>query len=215
MQQIRDLVGDMYMGSGTGCWAWKYESNGSFNVASIKKLLGSVDRVIPERSFEWNNWVPKKVAIVAWRAEMERLPTKCALIRRNITIHDNLCVLCGDFAETSEHIFVTCQFAQMVWQNIADWCNIPPIIAFGVNDLLDLHGAASRSRKKRKALHAVILVSIWSLWKLRNEAVFRQVNPSTTKVLDEIKAVAYLWVKNRSKMVALTWENWCRFEIGG
>ncbi|XP_021986989.1 uncharacterized protein LOC110883581 [Helianthus annuus] len=146
---------------------------------------------------------------------MERLPTKSALRSRNIMVLSNLCVHCGNFVETCEHIFVTCQFAQVIWQNIADWCRIPPIIAFDVKDLLDLHGGASNGRKKKKALHAVVLVTFWSLWKMRNETVFRQASPCTTKILDEIKALAYLWVKNRSKMAELTWEKWCRFEIIG
>ncbi|KAJ0899134.1 putative reverse transcriptase zinc-binding domain-containing protein [Helianthus annuus] len=157
----------------------------------------------------------KKVAIVAWRAEMERLPTKCALIHRNITVQNNLCALYGDYAETCEHIFVSCQLSQSVWQNIADWLKIPPIFAFAITDLLDLHGVSANARKKKKALHAVILVTFWCLWKMRNEAVFKQASPNTTKIMDEIKTMAYLWVKNRSKMVELTWEKWCRFEIIG
>ncbi|XP_021997739.1 uncharacterized protein LOC110894818 [Helianthus annuus] len=204
------------MGPGRDVWKWKYASDGFFNVAGIKKILSTANRVRPTKVFKWNNWIPKKVAIVAWRAEMERLPTKCALAMRNITVQNNLCVLCGDYAETCEHIFVACQFAQMIWQNIADWCKIPPIIAFDLYDLLSLHETCSgASSKKKKVLHAVILVTMWSLWKLRNETVFSQSNPNTTKILDEIKAMAFLWVKNRSKMVSLSWEDWYRFEIRG
>ncbi|XP_022012472.1 uncharacterized protein LOC110912080 [Helianthus annuus] len=145
---------------------------------------------------------------------MDRLPSKCALIRRNIAVQNDLCVFCGEIAETCEHIFVTCQVAQIVWQNVAAWCKIPPIFAFGVSDLLNPTGVSTNTRKKRKAVHAVILVTFWSLGKMRNESVFKQAIPNITKILDEIKAMAYLWVKNRSKMVALTWENWCWFEIG-
>ncbi|KAJ0937689.1 putative reverse transcriptase zinc-binding domain-containing protein [Helianthus annuus] len=170
---------------------------------------------MPARKFEWNNWVPKKVAIVAWRAEMERLPTKCALRRRNIMVQNNLCVHCGYFEESCEHVFVMCQFAQAIWQYIADWCRIPPVVAFEVRDLLDLHSGALNGRKKKKALHAVVLVTFWSLWKMRNEVVFRQASPCTTKILDEIKAMAFLWVKHRSRMVELTWEKWSRLEIIG
>ncbi|XP_022003660.1 uncharacterized protein LOC110901119 [Helianthus annuus] len=144
---------------------------------------------------------------------MERLPTKCALAIRNISVQNKLCVLCGDYAETSEHIFVACQFAQMIWQNIADWCKVPPIFAFELNDVLTLHETCSGSSTKKKVIHAVILVTIWSLWKLRNESVFRHSLPHTTKILDEIKAMAYLWVKNRAKTVSLTWEDWSRFNF--
>ncbi|XP_022024071.1 uncharacterized protein LOC110924362 [Helianthus annuus] len=145
---------------------------------------------------------------------MERLPTKCALARRNVPVQNQLCVLCGDYEETSEHVFVSCQFAQTIWQNLAGWCMIPPVIAFGIGDLLTLHESSSGSRKIRKVIHALVLVTFWSIWKARNEVVFRQVKANTTRSLDEIKSVTYLWVKSRAKVAALSWEDWSRFSLG-
>ncbi|XP_022031149.1 uncharacterized protein LOC110932099 [Helianthus annuus] len=186
MGQLMGLIGGMATTFGTDKWYWKYEGSG-----------------------------PKKVGIVAWRVEMERLPTKCALAALSIPVQSRSCVLCGNYDETSEHIFVSCQFAQMIWQNIAGWCMIPPIIAFDIKDLLTLHEISSGSSRKKKALCVVMLVTFWSIWKTRNEVVFEQTVPNTTKILDEIKAMTYLWVKNRSKMATLTWEDRSRFNVGG
>ncbi|XP_021995963.1 uncharacterized protein LOC110893153 [Helianthus annuus] len=217
--QLNQVVGlicgssGLNMSSGMDRWQWTLDGGGSFSVASIKKTLSSVNRVRPGKAFEWNNWVPKKVGIVAWRAEMERLPTRCALAARSIPVNDRTCIMCGSYDESSEHLLVSCQFAQMVWQNIALWCSIPPIIAFDLKDMLTLHEVCTVFGKKRKVLHAVILVAIWSIWKSRNEAVFQQKSPNMTKTLDEIKAMAYLWVKNRSRSMTLTWEDWSKFKI--
>ncbi|XP_022041740.1 uncharacterized protein LOC110944385 [Helianthus annuus] len=215
LQQLESLIESLAVNVGVDRWCWKYDANGSFNVASIKKILSSVNRDSQARAFEWNNWVPKKVAIVAWRADMERLPTKCALSARNIPVQDQFCVLCGEYEETSEHLFAACHFAQSIWLNIADWCRIPPIITFGFEDLLSLHEISPGSSKKRKIIHAVVLVAVWSIWKLRNEIVFRNGVPNTTKTLDEIKSMAYLWIKNRAKMVSMSWEEWGRFSLTG
>ncbi|MFS7930782.1 putative RNA-directed DNA polymerase [Helianthus anomalus] len=209
--QLESLVNGPNMGLGRDLWKWQNAQDGGFSVAGIKKILGSANRVAPAKLFKWNSWVPKKVSIVAWRAAMERLPTKCALAIRNISVQNNLCALCGDYAETSEHLFVACQFAQIVWQNIADWCNIPPIYAFELNDVLSIHETCSGNSTKKKGIHAVVLVSIWSIWKLRNDSVFNNSVPHTTKILDEIKAMSFLWVKNRAKLVSLTWSDWSRF----
>ncbi|XP_022015115.1 uncharacterized protein LOC110914639 [Helianthus annuus] len=211
LQMLSGMFEGFAVSVGNDVWKWRHESDGKFSVSSIKKLLSAVNRINPERVFEWNNWVPKKVGIVAWRAEMERLPTKCALVRRNIPVQNNTCVFCGDYEET--YVFVSCQFVQTIWQNLAVWCGIPPIIAFGINDILTVHESSSGSRKIRKVIHALVLVTFWSIWKSRNDAVFRQVNPSTTRNLDEIKSVAYLWVKSRAKVAALTWEDWSRFNL--
>ncbi|XP_035836925.1 uncharacterized protein LOC110893297 isoform X1 [Helianthus annuus] len=155
-QQLLGIIGGLGLSMGRDKWVWKYEDNGMFSVASIKKTLGSVNRHRPDRVFEWNNWVPKKVGIVAWRADMNRLLTRGALSDRNVPVQNLMCVLCGDYVETSEHVFVSCQFAQSVWQNLACWCTIPPIIAFGINDLLSLHEIeiSAGMSTKRKALHA-------------------------------------------------------------
>ncbi|XP_022040199.1 uncharacterized protein LOC110942742 [Helianthus annuus] len=215
VQHLIGLIGGLALTSGIDGWCWKYDPSGNFSVASIKRILSSTNRISPERVFEWNNWVSKKVGMVAWRAKMERMPTKHALAIRNVPVLDHLCVLCGDYVETCDHIFVSCHFAQIVWLNIAAWCKLPPIIAFGINDLLTLHGVSSGSRKKRKALHAVVLVTFWCIWKMRNDVVFRQSSPNAMKMLDKIKSMAYLWVNHRSKEAALTWEDWSRFNFGG
>ncbi|XP_021995860.1 uncharacterized protein LOC110893046 [Helianthus annuus] len=215
VQQLIGLIDSLVPTSGKDRWCSKYDPNGIFSVASIKRILSAANRISPERAFEWNNWVPKKVGIVAWRAEMERMPTKNALAIRNIPVLDQMCVLCGEYVETCDHIFVLCHHAQTAWQNIAAWCKLPPVVAFGINDLLTLHEVSSGSRKKKKAIHAVVLVTFWSIWKMRNDAVFRQRIPNAMKMLDEIKSMAYLWVKNRSKEATLTWEEWSRFSFGG
>ncbi|XP_021980533.1 uncharacterized protein LOC110876677 [Helianthus annuus] len=216
LQLMLGIIGPMGLSLGRDKWSWKFDKDGQFSVASIKKALGVHNRHRPDSVFLWNNWVPKKVSIVAWRADLNRLPTKAALLLRNIQVQDQMCVLCGEHEESSEHLFVSCHFAQTVWLNIAGWCMIPPIIAFSIKDLLSLHEfvVSAGFSRKRKALHAVILVAFWCIWKQRNEVIFRQVAPNCTKLLDEIKSMAYLWVKNRSKMVSITWEEWSRFSFG-
>ncbi|KAJ0899055.1 putative RNA-directed DNA polymerase [Helianthus annuus] len=212
-QQLTALLRNVTLSAAADYWKWRYEDAGVFSVAGIKKLLSSAGRGSPGDAFEWNNWVPKKVSIVAWRAEMERLPTKCALARRNVPVQDQMCVFCGEYGESSDHVFVSCHFAQMVWLNLAGWFKLQPVITFGIKDLLILHDLSSGLRKK-KAIHAVVLVAFWCIWKLRNEIVFRQAAPNLIRTLDEIKSVAYLWIKNRAKAPTLTWEDWSRFNLG-
>ncbi|KAJ0925693.1 putative reverse transcriptase zinc-binding domain-containing protein [Helianthus annuus] len=73
---------------------------------------------MPNYVVQWNHWVARKVGIVAWGAEGERLPTMAALARRGIPVTSLACVLCGEIDETCEHLFMSCQFAQTVWQII-------------------------------------------------------------------------------------------------
>ncbi|KAJ0471319.1 putative RNA-directed DNA polymerase [Helianthus annuus] len=214
LSQLLVILNSITLSTVPDGWRWKLESNGSFSVASIKRVLSSAGRIRPDHVFEWNSWVPKKAGIVAWRANMERLPTRCALARRSVPVQNRMCVLCGDYEETCDHLFVSCHFSQMVWQNIAIWCRLQPVIAFGINDLLSLHTSIS-GPKRRKVIHAVVLVAFWCLWKTRNDVVFRNGIPNFTRTLDEIKSMAFLWIKNRSKVSSLSWEDWSRFNLVG
>ncbi|XP_022003010.1 uncharacterized protein LOC110900427 [Helianthus annuus] len=161
----------------------------------------------------WNNWIPKKVGMVAWRAEKDRLPTREALARRGIDITDASCVLCGEYVESSEHLFVACHFIQTVWQNITSWCKTLPIIAFVIRDIFGLHNFSPGSRKRKKTLQAISHIAIWSIRKTRNEVMFNNAQPNVIKVLEEVKSLGFLWVKNRSRELDLSWEDWCRFSV--
>ncbi|KAM0047357.1 putative reverse transcriptase zinc-binding domain-containing protein [Helianthus debilis subsp. tardiflorus] len=150
---------------------------------------------------------------MAWRAELDRLPTRCALLRRNINVATDLCPLCGDFPETAEHLFVNCGFAQAVWHVVSQWCKIPPIYAFGIRDILEIHKYVTGSVKARKAIYAICLTSLWCVWKCRNEAVFNNTLWSLQKVIEEIKTLSLLWVKARARQQHLDWVVWGAFSL--
>ncbi|KAM0017296.1 hypothetical protein Hdeb2414_s0027g00686571 [Helianthus debilis subsp. tardiflorus] len=110
---------------------------------------------------------------MVWRAGLDRWPTICAFLRRNIDAPSE--PLCGDLPELAEHKFVTCKFAQSKWQCVSLWCNLPSFFVFYMKDLLGLHKYSSGSETYKKALQAVYLTAIWGIWKERNKAVFNNV----------------------------------------
>ncbi|KAI3795587.1 hypothetical protein L1987_38243 [Smallanthus sonchifolius] len=144
-------------------WRRVIDPSGWFSVSSLKRQINSVSLSSPKYVFYWNNWVPTKVGVVVWRAELDRLPTKGALIRRNIKVQSPWCVLCGEVEETSEHVLISCAFTQDVWQVVFQWCKILPFFAYDVRDLLGIFKFIPRGEKKTKSLHVVILTTIWCI----------------------------------------------------
>ncbi|MFS8005457.1 hypothetical protein Hanom_Chr13g01237551 [Helianthus anomalus] len=62
-------------------------------------------------------------------------------------------------------------------------------------------------------LQAIVHIVIWCIWKTRNEVMFNNAQPIMVKVPEEVKSLGFLWVKNRSKEVNFSWEDWSRFSV--
>ncbi|KAJ0778893.1 putative reverse transcriptase zinc-binding domain-containing protein [Helianthus annuus] len=67
-------------------WLWKGSKDGMFSVGSVKKELQISNHHVGFYAHEWCKWIPAKCNIFAWRAEMERLPTRVELRKRKINI---------------------------------------------------------------------------------------------------------------------------------
>ncbi|KAJ0860577.1 putative reverse transcriptase zinc-binding domain-containing protein [Helianthus annuus] len=207
------LLCDFSHYEGPDVWVWKHGQSETFSVASIKNTMETANRSVPADLFLWNNFIPKKVGVVSWRARSERLLTRVALAARNMNIGDTRCPLCAEYDETSDHLFVSCHFSQSIWLIIAQWCRIPPMVAFSFKDILDTHISVYGSKKKKKVISVIIQVVIWSIWRMRNEVIFGLVEPNISKVVEESKSMAYHWIKNRSRSHTWSWSEWRNFNI--
>ncbi|XP_076901327.1 uncharacterized protein LOC143555704 [Bidens hawaiensis] len=198
---------------GEDSWVWDLDYGDGFSVKSLKEIFAFNSGSEENYLFEWNNFVPKKVGILAWMAEMERIPVLFSLAKRGVAVESIVCPVCEENLESAEHLLVSCQFAQSIWSIITNWCKVPAIFAFSTRDLLEFHKYALLSSRKAKTFHAVCLTTIWCLWCTRNRWVFERKSPNLRSTVAEIKALSYLWVKNRSKWPDLTWDRWCAFNV--
>ncbi|XP_076932415.1 uncharacterized protein LOC143597936 [Bidens hawaiensis] len=183
---------------------WGLDRSGAFSVSSIKEKLKEFTSTPVSYRFEWNNWVPGKV---------DRIPVLTALAKRNIGVESLECHACGLFEEMTEHIFVSCGLAQAVWQNISIWCKAPQLFFFSVRDVLEVYKHTKFSKRKAKSFHAICLITLWCLWKARNDMVHDGVAVSIGSVIESIKLLSFLWIKNRSGGGEISWACWSRFDL--
>ncbi|KAL8218305.1 hypothetical protein R6Q57_021678 [Mikania cordata] len=76
---------------------------------------------------------------------------------------------------------------------------------------LSYHGKGSTRWKK--VVHSTFVTTLQCIWKSRNAATFEAKAASTQQIMEEIKVLGFLWVKNRVKFNYLTWSQWCIFEL--
>jgi hypothetical protein len=50
-------------------------------------------------------------------------------------------------------------------------------------------------KKGGRVSHRIWLTTTWNLWKLRNNVIFNGVIPDASSLLDDIKAISWMWFK--------------------
>ncbi|MFS7909622.1 putative RNA-directed DNA polymerase [Helianthus anomalus] len=195
-------------------WQWLGDDSGLYTVKAAKLWLQKEEQQqVPDFVLDWCTWVPSKVNIFVWRAEMDRIATTAALERRNIQVRKKNCVFCDHEVETAEHLFSGCFFATSVWAAITSWCRIPNIFVFSVRDIVTIHQSVGLKGDKKVAFQGIIFISLWCIWKARNDRIFSEKNINVVEVVAEIKVLSFLWFRCRCKNGCIDWQSWCNFEM--
>ncbi|XP_022032637.1 uncharacterized protein LOC110933739 [Helianthus annuus] len=161
------------------------------------------------RPFRSCKWVPSKCNIFMWSAQLNRIPTRQALVRRNIILESAECVFCGDPTESVDHIFTGCELSDYIWNRLCAWIGIPNVFAFSFSDILNLHDNVPAEKKAKKIIFGLVIVTCWCVWKARNAKIFSGINASKEEIFGEVKSLSFFWLKNRSRFSELVWEDWC------
>ncbi|KAJ0704409.1 putative reverse transcriptase zinc-binding domain-containing protein [Helianthus annuus] len=210
---LEALLQSASLGGSEDSWMWTAGSANSFEVAGVKRWLRGSPVSDSAFVFSWSSWVPNKCNIFMWRAFLDRLPTKVALVRRNIAIENQLCVWCGTYDESIEHVLTGCVTSMGVWSAIATCCKIPRPFVFHVKDLVDLHDQSGVLGVKKTLLHGIIIITCWRLWRARNEKLFNSKNSNVVEMVADIKSLGFLWYKHRFKEGVVDWRRWCLFDV--
>lgn len=144
---------------------------------------------------------------------LDRIPTKVALRRRNISHGDCLCEFCEEADESVEHIFTVCRVANGVWNGIANWVLLPSIYLFSVKDIVEVVTNSGWSKNKKEILYGILMVACWRIWKARNEKVFNQTTRNVVEIVSDVKALSYLWFRNRGRNSVVDWKGWKSFHF--
>lgn len=194
-------------------WCWDLDDSEGFSVADVKKWIDSGRSGGVQPVYRWCKWVPIKCNVFMWRLLMDRIATKMALARRNINCGDGLCSFCEESEETVDHLFTSCFVATGVWIAIARWVGLPQFYFFSVADILLMEHTASWPKEKKAALHGVMIISCWRIWRARNENIFKNERRSIVDIVTDIKALGFLWFSSRYKKGYVGWRAWNNFSF--
>ncbi|XP_023759766.1 uncharacterized protein LOC111908165 [Lactuca sativa] len=188
-------------------WRCCLSSTGTYEVRDLRHRWDYTTSVM-DGQISWLKEVPLKVYCFIWRAKMGRIPVAVELAKRGVVPENLTCPMCNEYEEDSNHVLVDCSYARSVCEGVSRWCNIQLGPLHTVKDVLGSISQWGVCKKRRRIILAIYYGTLWSLWKTRNEMVFKKNRLPPDKVTDIIKSVVYLWVKNRGNNDKLNWASW-------
>nr|GEV93942.1 ARID DNA-binding domain-containing protein [Tanacetum cinerariifolium] len=191
-------------------WKWVLDDSGVFTVKALSELVEVKCINVGNHNSEttWNNLVPKKVNIFAWRAIHGRLPVRVELDKKGIDLHTILCPHCDEMCETIDHSIVFCNEAMKIWEKVFDWWNLQMVNVFSTKDMLRHNGDRVTSTNYKKLWQSLVWTTGYYIWKNRNCHVFGKKVKTASNLFHEIRLRAFEWIVKRSSKYKVIWDEW-------
>ncbi|KAF5779461.1 hypothetical protein HanXRQr2_Chr12g0559741 [Helianthus annuus] len=58
-----------------------------------------------------------------------------------------------------------------------------------------------------------VAATCWIIWLSRNDIIFKHKSTSVSKLISDVKAVSFTWIKNRAGLAEIGWDNWKAFNL--
>ena len=89
-----------------------------------------------------------------------------------------------------------CHFIWRVWSDIVNWWNLSWVIPGSVEELLQWWSSIRHKFQVKEIWKVVPLAMMWSVWKLRNECLFKEANLDFAELTKLVKVRVALWAKS-------------------
>lgn len=147
--------------------------SGGFSLASALKIISNEEELSFEEVRGWRTmWrvdVPQRVRFSLWLASHDRVMTNSNRFLRNLT-DDPRCLVCGEVEENTAHILRDCPTAIMVWGKLGvELRNVSWRLPLKDWLLINLESVKDEKDGNWGQLFSI---TVWWLWRWRNERVF-------------------------------------------
>lgn len=139
-------------------------------------------------NFIWQNRAPPRAKIVFWLLVHDRLKTGALLHHKGIVNEDqSRCTFCGEKLETISHLFFTCDFSWRVWMQMFTWWKVNSALHSDVIPNILSWSRIVYGKFKKKLWNSSFINVFWSIWFLRNQAIFEEKNLDLNEFVYSIK----------------------------
>lgn len=146
----------------------------------------------------WKTKAPPRCKFFIWLVLQDRIWTAARLQRRGWP-NEFFCQLCIRNLETTRHLFCECHLTRKVWEEVANWIQVASLILANWNNsstmgdwFTDMVAAADPSIL-RPGLQSMVTLTIWEIWRERNNLVFRKETRTVRQIMYSIQDEARTW----------------------
>jgi len=200
MISLQNLIVDAQMTSEADKWSYIW-NNQNYSVKKAYRYLSGHNTTHQAFNWLWESSCQAKHKVFFWLVMKNRISTRELLKRKGMMLPDYSCVLCGNSAEESlSHLLLHCPFAEQCWGiiNIQINFNLDPfqqIVSF-------------RDQLAVPFFMEIITLMAWTIWKARNDLIFRAVNPTIQLASINFKDEWRLLLLRAKKCYSPTIEQW-------
>ncbi|GJX87033.1 RNA-directed DNA polymerase, eukaryota, reverse transcriptase zinc-binding domain protein [Tanacetum coccineum] len=183
---IQEKIEGCILSNSKDRWSWSLDGVGDFTVASVRKAID--DHILPtgNTNTRWVKEVPIKINIHAWKVKNDCFPTRFNMSRRGMEIDTILCPLCNRTAESSRHLFFSCQFIRDIMHKIIRWWELDHREIDSYDDWLEWVTSIRLPIKVKKVFEGICYIVCRYTWNWRNKKIFGHDTHPKASIFDEI-----------------------------
>lgn len=171
-------------------WSYVWGSSTFSSNKAYKFLIGH-RQIHPVYRWLWKLACQNKRKIFFWLILKDRLSTRALLRRRNMQLPDYSCVLCHhNVEEDLAHLLFHCSFASACWSTLSVIIPSTPDPCAVVDSL--------KLQLGLPFFLEIIVTMCWSIWMMRNDAIFRGL-PHSVRRCKQMFKTKFALVKLRAK----------------
>nr|GEV08340.1 RNA-directed DNA polymerase, eukaryota [Tanacetum cinerariifolium] len=205
-RDLYEVIDSVTLSSSNDRWVCDLSGDGEFRVKEVRFKLDYIFLPSSDAPTRWVNGILIKINIFVW---LDRLPTRCNLVRRGVVLDSDLCPMCSMVSEDISHVLFRCNMAGHIFRLLCRWWDLEWQAVCSFSKWNDWFLNIRLSSKVNLLLKGVFYVSWWHLWVFMNQLIFDDSPPRQSVVFDDIVSRSFLWCSNRCNG-SFSWESWLK-----
>jgi hypothetical protein len=151
------------------------------------------------------------VVAFSWKLFHDRIPTEVNLSYRHVLPPKASlnCVLCEGNIESTNHLFLQCEFARGVWDGLFSWLGFNFLSPPNLFIHWECRNGNSTNKRIRNGFRLIWHAAVWCIWRARNDRIFKNIICNVEEMVEAIEVLSWRWTLTRVKAPACLFYEWC------